>query len=164
MHKRLTTACLLAALAGPTNAQPARTATRAGLDQTGIAAFNSAFTDAIRAMNNDAVLALWEDDGIAILPGSPPVRGKAAMRAMLQGISSAHPKAKMESFTNQCFDIEGRGSWASERCVEHQVVTEPGKPTFDSWGNMLLVLHRQPSGEWRLSREMWNQGAPPQRH
>ena len=126
------------------------------VDQSGVTTFNREFTDAIRTMNNQAVLSLWEDDGVALLPDTPPVRGKAAMRTMLQGISSPHPKARMEHFTNECFDFAADRAWASEWCLEHQVVSEPDKPTFDSWGRLLLVLHRQASGEWRLAREMWN--------
>jgi ketosteroid isomerase-like protein len=125
-------------------------------DRSGVAAFNKAFTSAVRAMNDEAVLSLWADDGVALLPDTPPVRGKSQMATMLRGISSAHPKARMESFTNDCFDIEGEGPFVSEWCLEHQIVSEPGKPTFDSWGKMLLVLHEQAPGEWRLVREMWN--------
>lgn len=153
-------ACVLFALATATSAkQPQRELVHSA-DQSGVAAFNRAFTDAIRTMDDDAVLSLWEDDGIALLPDTKAVRGKAAMRRMLDGISSAHPKAKMEHFTNDCFDIVGNATWVSEWCLEHQVVSEPGKPTFDSWGKLLLVLHRQASGDWRLVREMWNQGSP----
>jgi ketosteroid isomerase-like protein len=126
------------------------------LDRTSIAGFNDSFTEAVRTMNNEAVLALWQDDGVALLPDTSPVRGKRAIRSMLQSVSSAHPKARMEHFTNECFDIERNGAWASEWCLEHQIVSEPGKPVFDSWGKMLFVLHKQRSGEWRLAREMWN--------
>lgn len=152
-------ACVLFALATATNAKQPRGALAHSADVSGVGTFNRAFTDAIRTMNNDAVLSLWEDDGIALLPGTQPVRGKAAMRTMLNGISSAHPKARMEHFTNECFDIIGNATWVSEWCLEHQVISEPGKPAFDSWGKLLLVLHRQPSDDWRLAREMWNQGS-----
>ena len=151
--------CLLLALSTSAAAEQREPVTLAG-DHSTVASFNKAFADAIRTMDNKAVLSLWEENGIALLPNAAPVRGKRDMRKMLQGISSGHPTAKMESFTNQCFDIESSGSWASEWCLEHQIVSEPGKPTFDSWGKMLLVLHRQPSGAWRLSREMWNEARP----
>lgn len=152
-------ACVLFVFAAAANARQSAPL----VDRSGIAVFNKTFTEAIRSMNNEAVLSLWEDDGIALLPDTKPVLGKPAMRTMLQTISSAHPKAEMKHFTNECFDVAGSGPWASEWCLEHQVVSEPGKPTFDSWGKMLLVLHRQPSGEWRLVREMWNQGAHSER-
>jgi ketosteroid isomerase-like protein len=35
-----------------------------------------------------------------------------------------------------------------------------GKPAFDGWGTLLLVLHRGADGKWRLRREMWNEAQP----
>ena len=152
---------LLVALATAANAdQLNREPATSPVDHAGVAAFNKAFADAIRSMNNQAVLSLWENDGVALLPDTAPVRGKAEMSVMLQDVSRSHPKARMESFTNECFDIEGSGPWVSEWCLEHQIVSEPGKPTFDGRGKMLLVLHQQASGEWRLVREMWNHAGP----
>lgn len=130
-------------------------------DLRAIRAFNASFAAAVRAMNNEAILALWEDGGVAVLPGTAPIRGKAEMGTMLRSVAEAHPHAAMTTFSMECYDLEGSGRWASERCLEHQVITEQAKPTFDSWGNLLLVLHRQDSGEWQLSREMWSEAARP---
>ncbi|THD77925.1 MAG: hypothetical protein E7812_12070 [Phenylobacterium sp.] len=153
------TACVLLAVALATGAHAAP---RAGDDgPAALAAFNKAFTEATRAMDNDAMLSLWEEDGVVLLPETPPLVGKAKIAAMLRQIPAEHPTLRMELFANRCFDEQVSGSWASEWCLEHQVLTEPGKPRFDSWGKMLLVLHRGPSGAWRLSREMWNQALPP---
>jgi|SRR5437868_2390507 len=50
----------------------------------------------------------------------------------------------------------------SEWAYEHQVVQPPeGKPVIDSYGKLLLVLHREADGNWRVTREMWNQGMKP---
>ena len=46
--------------------------------------------------------------------------------------------------------------------MEHQVVQlGAGKPPFNGWGKMLLVLHRGADGTWRIKREMWNQALVP---
>jgi ketosteroid isomerase-like protein len=37
----------------------------------------------------------------------------------------------------------------------------PGKRVIDSYGKLLLVLHREADGNWRITREMWNQGLKP---
>lgn len=126
-----------------------------------LASFNLAFTDATLRMDNTAALALWEDDGIGLLPGTSPLIGKAQIGRMLASVSAAHPKAHMDSFSNKCFDARIAGDWASEWCIEHQVISEPGAKTFDSWGKMLLVLHRRGHSPWRLSREMWNEAVQP---
>jgi hypothetical protein len=45
---------------------------------------------------------------------------------------------------------------------EHQVVKFPGgKPPFEGFGKMALVLHRGTDGKWRLKQEMWNQALAP---
>ncbi|GAC1661820.1 MAG: hypothetical protein NVS9B15_25340 [Acidobacteriaceae bacterium] len=33
-----------------------------------------------------------------------------------------------------------------------------GKPLIDTRGKMLLVLHRDKDGQWKVEREMWNSG------
>lgn len=39
-----------------------------------------------------------------------------------------------------------------------------GKPPFDGWGTLLLMLHRGIDGKWRLHREMWNEAQPGDQH
>ncbi len=128
----------------------------------GILAFNRAFDAATRAIDNDAMLALWEDDGISLLPQTPPIEGKAAIAKFLAGVTQQNPGMRMESFDNVCSGIEVAGDWASEWCLEHQVVSfADGKPRLDGRGRMLLILHRGADGRWRLRREMWNQAEVP---
>jgi uncharacterized protein (TIGR02246 family) len=130
-------------------------------DRAGIAAFNLELAAATRKMDN-AVLALWEDDGTSLLPSTPPIRGKKAIAAFLEKVVADLPGARMEKFESQCFDIEVSGAWASEWCTEHQVVKfTGGKPQFEGFGKMALVLHRGTDGKWRLKQEMWNQALAP---
>ncbi len=128
--------------------------------QTEIDAFNRALIDATRKMDNAASMALWEDDGMSLLPSTPPLVGKAAIAAFLEKVMSQLTGARMESFTCDCATVFASGDWASERCVEHQVVQFPGgKPPFDGRGNILYVLHRGTDGRFRVRAEMWNPAA-----
>jgi uncharacterized protein (TIGR02246 family) len=128
-----------------------------------IEAFNRSFDEATRHMDNAAALALWEDDGTSLLPSTKPIAGKKAIAAFLEQVTAQLQGAHMEKFEDTCFDIQVVGDWASEWCVEHQIVQLPaGKPPFDGWGKMLLVLHRGADGKWRLKQEMWNQALPPE--
>ena len=132
---------------------------QAGADSAGVERFNRAFADATRHMDNAATIALWDDDGVALLPDTKPIVGKRAIGDFLNTVTSQLAGAHMRSFESECFDITISGDWASEWCTEHQVVELPnGRPPFDGRGKMLLVLHRGADGAWRLSREMWNRG------
>jgi len=135
----------------------------AAADRAGIEAFNRAFDEATRRMDTAATLALWEEDGTSLLPSTPPIAGKKAIAAFLAQVMAQLQGAHMEKFENACTDVQISGDWASEWCTEHQVVQLPaGKPPFDGWGKMLLVLHKGADGKWRVKREMWNQGLPPE--
>jgi len=146
---------LLCVVPGRTAAQASAPGARAGIDS-----FNVALDAATRHMDDAATLALWEDDGISLLPGTKPVVGRRAIGDMIAGISRQFPGATMQKFEIACHDVELAGPWASEWCVEHQIVRLSADRTFDGWGKMLLVLHRGADGRWRLSREMWNQAGP----
>lgn len=121
-----------------------------------IIAFNQAFAVATRTMNSQATLALWEDDGAALLPDAAPILGKPAMDRFLVKVIKQLHGAHMQKFELVCHDVQITGNWASEWCDEHQrVVFANGLPPLDGKGRMLLVLHREPDKTWHLSREMW---------
>jgi ketosteroid isomerase-like protein len=125
-----------------------------------IKTFNQAFEQATRRMDNAAIVSLWADDGISLLPSTKPILGKAAIAKFMDDVTAPLKGASMDKFEMECFDIIVSGDSASEWCTEHQVVRLPGgKPPFDGRGKMLLVLHKSPSGQWQLQREMWNQAA-----
>ena len=124
-----------------------------------VASFNQALETATRNMDNAATMALWEDEGVSLLPATEPIAGKKAIAEFLDKVTSPYPGAHMVSFEMQCHDIHQSGDWASEWCTEHQVVhLADGKPDFDGRGKMLFVLHRGADGRWRIREEMWNQG------
>ena len=147
--KKLIVAATLALLALQVHAAPGN---------AGIEAFNKALSDATAHMDNAAAMALWEDDGISLLPSTEPIIGKKAIAAFMDQVTKQLAGAHMMQFDMRCFNIERSGDWATEWCDEHQIVDlGEGKAPFDGRGHMLLVLHRHADGKWRLKREMWNQ-------
>ena len=124
-----------------------------------IGTFNEKFIAAHLKMDNAAVMSLWAEDGVSLLPQTAPLIGKAAIGKFLDEVTTKMPGYHMEKMEVDFQGIEVRGDWASEWAFEHQVVQPPGdRPAFDGHGKMLLVLHRQADGNWRIEREMWNQG------
>ncbi|HEY4242542.1 MAG TPA: DUF4440 domain-containing protein [Kofleriaceae bacterium] len=125
-------------------------------DASALAAFDVAMSSATAQMDGAALAALWEPDGVAVVPDQPPTRGIAAIRAVIDGIVKAHPKAHMQTFELNCEPAEVAGTIAHQICLEHQIVAlDPGQPPFEGYGRMLFVLHRGADGHWRLRREMW---------
>ena len=124
-----------------------------------IEAFNQSFASVTRGMDTPALLKLWEEDGVSLLPETAPIEGKPQIAAFIERVMASIPGARMQEFELQCRGIEVSGDWASEWCDERQIVAlAGGGPPFVGVGKMLLVLHRGADGAWRLRREMWNQG------
>ena len=140
----------------PTHAQSGPATAR---DEIG--AFNDSLAAATRRMDNAATLALWADDGVSLLPSTKPIEGRKAIGIFMDAVTGSFPGAHMEKFEMKCFNLQISSDWASEWCTEHQIVQlGGGKPPFDGWGKMLLVLRRGTDGAWRLTTEMWNQALP----
>jgi ketosteroid isomerase-like protein len=128
-----------------------------------IEAFNASLLAAHLKMDTPAIAELWADDGVSLLPEAAPIVGKPAIKSFLAGVTEQLKGWRMEKMELDFHDIEVSGDWASEWAFEHQVVKPPddSKPAFDGRGKMLLVLHRDEAGNWKIKREMWNQGAKP---
>jgi ketosteroid isomerase-like protein len=152
-----TAAVLLLAFVTATAVQAQHASTYPEID-----AFNRAFANATRKMDNAATLALWDYDGVSLLPSTKPIVGKPAIAKFMANVMASIPGATMMKFESECHDIHVSGDWASEWCTEHQIVElGAGKPPFNGYGKMLLVLHKRASGTWRLHEEMWNQAIAP---
>ena len=61
-----------------------------------VAEFNKALERAPFPRNDSATLALWDDDGVSLLPNAAPVVGKAAITKYFTSITSQLKGARME--------------------------------------------------------------------
>jgi uncharacterized protein (TIGR02246 family) len=160
--------CVVAGLSGSGLAS-ARSEMRAGQAAGGneagrreIEAFNKKYIAAHLRMDNAAVLSMWAEDGISLLPATDPMIGKEAIGKFMDEVVGRMPGYHMQKMDVDFQGIEVSGDWASEWAEEHQVVQPPpGRRVIDSYGKLLLVLHREADGNWRITREMWNQGMKP---
>jgi uncharacterized protein (TIGR02246 family) len=138
----------------------ARTAEDAGRKE--IEAFNKRYVELHLKMNTAEILALWEEDGVDLMPGDAAMIGRKKISAWVEDILAKMPGYKVMKQDTEFHDIRVCGDWASEWATEHQVVQPPdGKPMIDSYGKMALVLHREANGEWKVQQEMWNAAPKP---
>ena len=122
-------------------------------------AFNEKFTHAIRTMNNAEVMSLWAEDGVSLLPNMNPISGKSEIQKFMDDVTSKTTGYKVVSHDNDFHDIQISGDWASEWALTTQVVQPPGdQPRMTIHGKMLLVLHREKDGAWKIKAESWTSG------
>jgi len=127
-----------------------------------IEAFNQRFRDATLHMDNAATMALWAEDGVSLLPGMAPIEGKQTIAKWLDGVVSHLRGYRVVVQDNTFHDIEVSGDWASEWGATHQAVQPPGNGApIETWGKILLVLHRDTDGAWKIREEMWTPGVKP---
>lgn len=125
-----------------------------------IEAFNCKFVELHLKMDHDGVLAMWADDGVDLMPGMAPLIGKAAITAWLKTLEPQLAGSKVTTEDLQFHDVQVSGDWASEWATEHQVVEREGKPQFEGYGKLALILHRE-AGQWKIKQEMWNSSPRP---
>jgi len=140
----------------------ARPAMAADTGREEIEAFNKRFIAAHLKMDNAAVMSLWAEDGVSLLQQTAPMMGKTTVAKFMDEVVAKMPGYRMEKIDVDFQGVEVSGEWASEWAFEHQIVRPPDdRPIFDSYGKLLLVLHREADGNWKIKREMWNAGMKP---
>jgi ketosteroid isomerase-like protein len=125
-------------------------------------AFNKKFAELHLKMDTPGIMAMWAEDGVDLMQGEAPILGRKTITAWVEDTLSKNPGYKVTKEEMEFHDIQVCGDWASEWATEHQVAKAPeGKPDFEGYGKMALVLHREPGGEWKIKQEMWNVSPKP---
>jgi uncharacterized protein (TIGR02246 family) len=133
---------------------PAATATAAVAE---IEQLNRRFELAGMHMDNAEVMACYADDAVSLLPGMDGMVGKKVIAAWLDGMLGDLKGYRVTSNRMEMHDIRVSGDWASEWGTTAQTVQPPdGKPAIEAHGKILLVLHRETPGGWKIVQEMWN--------
>lgn len=127
-----------------------------------IEAWNQKYVAAHLRMDNAAILAMWQDDGVSLLQGMAPIVGKPAIGKFFDDAVAQIAGYHMKTMEIDFREIQVMGDWAYEWGIEHQVLEPPpGKEAFDGRGNILLILHKDTVGEWKIKQEMWSAAPKP---
>jgi ketosteroid isomerase-like protein len=128
-------------------------------DLAAIEAFNQAYLKAINDEDIAALSALTTEGHIMLMPGRAPLVGKAA-----------NDEANGRAFEQ--FDFEETwtpvetvisGDWGHQRgTFTTIIIPKDGSAQREVSGNFLRIYQRQPNGEWRMIRDMFNSDRPAQ--
>ncbi len=109
--------------------------------------------------NLDTTLSFWADDAIIMAPGEPPLKGKTAIRGMLEGTSKI--SGFRISWEPKEVHVSSNGDMAY--MIEETKITMQdslGKP-FTQNNKALTVWRKEPNGEWKNVVDMWNANPAP---
>lgn len=104
-----------------------------------------------------ALADLFTDDAVLLQPDSAALVGKQAILSANQKDKAEHPSSKVLAYKPEIHDLHISDGWAFEWTSFEASYreSENGQPkTFHA--KALRVLKREPNGEWKFSRVMWN--------
>lgn len=120
-----------------------------GLSEKDVAAINTATEHALQALRDhdpDAYLKNCTDDLVFLPPGQSNVVGSAAARVFLDGFPTP------QSATYQFEEVEGSGDLAFARGTFTLTDENDASTTIRA----ILIFRRDPSGSWKLARDIWH--------
>ena len=112
----------------------------------------------ILAGDPDRWIQLWEEDGVQLPPGNPPVAGK---EAIYDRISNDLASTAYSEFAITNEDVEVNGDLAFAR--GNYVVTfapKSGGEAMDLDGKYMTIFRQQPDGSWKIHRDIFNSNGP----
>ena len=116
----------------------------------------SAATDSI-----DKVLSYWADDAVVMSPGEAPIKGKKAIREMVEGASKI-PGFKI-SWEPLSVSVSKSGDMAY--LIEQNQITvndSTGKP-ITAFNKSVTIWRKEADGSWKNIVDMWNADASPKK-
>lgn len=120
-----------------------------------IAQLDAADIAASLQQDHETLLTLWDEEGVALPPGAPPVQGKAALRAWL--CDEGEPDYEVTEYVHDFIERRIVGDWAFEWGTFVSAAVPHGEgEEFRSTGKLLRILKRQADGAWKVSHAIWN--------
>jgi ketosteroid isomerase-like protein len=130
-------------------------------DMQAINSLHNKDIEASLALDEPVLESLWTDDVVTMHPGSPPIVGKAAnverLKAGIEQMKSQEVLAYNEEFQ----EIRIQGDWAWEwGSITGRTRPFSGGNEASYQFNVMRVLERQPDGNWKVARSIYNDAAP----
>ena len=145
--------CLAASLAGYAAATKQDES-----DMAKIVSLEQRDAEAARVNDVDALVSLWTDDGVLMMPGSDPVIGKPAIRKVLETQKEQSTKIQTvvytEDWTERRIDGDQGWEWGSISVT----LQLPDGRRVSQKAFMVRILSRQSDGSWKFARAIGTPG------
>lgn len=126
-------------------------------------AVNQEIVRACQQRDFAATAALWADDGVDLLPGLPPMVGRAKIAAWLESLRPQLEGSQMKYCTIDWQDVQIRDDVAYEWGINRQLIEyPPPRKSVPNEGKILFILRIQTDGRWKIALEAWNNNPQPQ--
>ena len=140
MRKNVLVIAFLLALAAPAAAQKAQ-----------IDAINAKWMELFNKGDFAGIAELYTVDAVAFPPGSPMVRGKAAIGAMWKGMAEQVGNPRVTAL-----EVKRLGPATAREIGTFSLTTKGSSPKEIS--GKYLVLWERVRGQWKLAADIWNDG------
>ncbi len=113
----------------------------------------------ILAGDPDRWIELWEEDGVQLPPGNPPVAGREAIYDRISNDLASTAYSEF-AITNEDVEVNGDLAFARGNYVLTFAPKSGGEP-MDLDGKYMTIFHQQPDGSWKIYRDIFNSNVPP---
>ncbi len=104
-----------------------------------------------------AVIRFYADDAVLLPPNGAPVVGKDAIRARYEE-GFRHFRFAISSASEETHVF---GDWAFDRGItEGKTIPKTSESPKQIHDKYVMILHREPSGAWKIARLIWNAAEP----
>lgn len=129
----------------------AATVAPAGAQQAEIAAVNGKWIGFFNKGDFDGVASLYTADATAFPPGSPMVKGRAAIGAMWKSMAEQMTDPKVTTI-----DVKRLGPAAAREIGTFSLKTK-GSTSKEVTGKY-VVIWQKVGKDWKLATDIWNEG------
>ena len=116
--------------------------------------------EASRLGDYRALRSLLSDDAAVLPPGGRMLRGREALDASFKRMAAAAPTTEVLEYRFEWHEVQVCGDYAFEwgYIVGRERSLQTGEETSERY-HVMRVLQRQPNGEWKVHRTIWNAAA-----
>jgi ketosteroid isomerase-like protein len=164
----LAVAASVAAAQRPTTKRPGTRAKAAATAEQRRASSEAEDQHAIEQLHQDEIVAnlafdvdkltnTWDDDVVAMPPGSKPIVGKAANHEHLDSQQKAMANVEILGYEETWDEVRILGDYAYEYgTIRSRIREANAKDETLLEYNVMRVLKKEPSGAWKVYRTIWN--------